>query len=183
MVPAAAHASISTPNMIPRTATPIFFSPGVRDCSHADVMCRTASSKREVPIRINPIHSVIVLNRLFIRNPRNGAARTRSLVIRRCYASYECDSGRTGRKMDDLPVDVSHGGATQRSEEPEHPRDLGRRHRLQQSQRVQPWLAKEGALFTDFYGQRSCTAGRQRLSSGKHPRPPDDEAEHRLEKT
>ena len=30
-------------------------------------------------------------------------------------------------------------------------------------------LAKEGALFTDFYGQQSCTAGRAAFILGQHP--------------
>ncbi len=30
-------------------------------------------------------------------------------------------------------------------------------------------LAKEGALFTDFYGQQSCTAGRASFILGQHP--------------
>ncbi len=30
-------------------------------------------------------------------------------------------------------------------------------------------LAKEGALFTDFYGQQSCTAGRSAFILGEHP--------------
>jgi arylsulfatase len=30
-------------------------------------------------------------------------------------------------------------------------------------------LAKEGALFTDFYAQQSCTAGRASFILGQHP--------------
>jgi arylsulfatase len=30
-------------------------------------------------------------------------------------------------------------------------------------------LAKEGALFTDYYGQQSCTAGRSAFITGQHP--------------
>jgi len=30
-------------------------------------------------------------------------------------------------------------------------------------------LAKDGALFTDFYGQQSCTAGRSAFILGEHP--------------
>ena len=31
-------------------------------------------------------------------------------------------------------------------------------------------LAKEGALFTDWYGQQSCTAGRAAFITGQSPR-------------
>ena len=30
-------------------------------------------------------------------------------------------------------------------------------------------LAKEGAIFTDYYGQQSCTAGRAAFATGQHP--------------
>src|SRR5437868_10431287 len=30
-------------------------------------------------------------------------------------------------------------------------------------------IAKEGALFTDYYGQQSCTAGRAAFITGQHP--------------
>jgi Sulfatase len=56
----------------------------------------------------------------------------------------------------------------------------GRRHRLVQRKRLQPSImkhrtpnidriAKEGALFTDFYGQQSCTAGRAAFITGQSP--------------
>jgi arylsulfatase A-like enzyme len=37
-------------------------------------------------------------------------------------------------------------------------------------------LAKEGALFTDWYGQQSCTAGRAAFITGQSSRPdrPDE---------
>src|ERR1039457_7656341 len=30
-------------------------------------------------------------------------------------------------------------------------------------------IAQEGALFTDYYGQQSCTAGRSAFITGQHP--------------
>ena len=30
-------------------------------------------------------------------------------------------------------------------------------------------IAREGALFTDYYGQQSCTAGRAAFITGQHP--------------
>jgi arylsulfatase A-like enzyme len=30
-------------------------------------------------------------------------------------------------------------------------------------------IASEGALFTDYYGQQSCTAGRAAFITGQHP--------------
>ena len=64
--------------------------------------------------------------------------------------------------------------------EAEHPGDLGRRHRPVQRQRLQQRhdglpdaqhrpIAKEGALFTDWYGQQSCTAGRAAFITGQSP--------------
>jgi arylsulfatase A-like enzyme len=49
-----------------------------------------------------------------------------------------------------------------------------------QRQLLQPWhhglrtpnidrIAKEGAMFTDFYGQQSCTAGRAAFITGQSP--------------
>jgi Sulfatase len=53
-------------------------------------------------------------------------------------------------------------------------------HRLLEHQRVQSWhnwlphpqldrIANEGAIFTDYYGQQSCTAGRAALITGRSP--------------
>ena len=33
-------------------------------------------------------------------------------------------------------------------------------------------IAKEGALFTDYYGQQSCTAGRAAFITGQTPSAP-----------
>ena len=30
-------------------------------------------------------------------------------------------------------------------------------------------IANEGALFTDYYGEQSCTAGRSAFITGQHP--------------
>ena len=30
-------------------------------------------------------------------------------------------------------------------------------------------IAKEGAMFTDYYGEQSCTAGRSAFITGQHP--------------
>jgi len=57
---------------------------------------------------------------------------------------------------------------------------VGRRHRLLERQRVQPGndglqdtqhrrIAREGALFTDWYGEQSCTAGRAAFITGQSP--------------
>ena len=54
----------------------------------------------------------------------------------------------------------------------------GRRHRLLEYQRLQPRndgishpnidrIASEGAIFTDYYGQQSCTAGRAAFITGQ----------------
>ena len=62
--------------------------------------------------------------------------------------------------------------------EAQHPRHLGRRHRPVQHQRLQQGLmgyrtpnidrlAREGVLFTDWYGQQSCTAGRAAFITGQ----------------
>ena len=67
--------------------------------------------------------------------------------------------------------------------EAEHPRHHGRRHRLLEYQRLQPRptrqmgyrtpnidrIANEGAIFTDYYGQQSCTAGRAAFITGQSP--------------
>jgi len=57
--------------------------------------------------------------------------------------------------------------------EARHPGDHGRRHRLLEHQRLQPRLidriANEGAIFTDYYGQQSCTAGRAAFITGQSP--------------
>jgi arylsulfatase len=60
----------------------------------------------------------------------------------------------------------------------EHPRHLGRRHRAVQPQllhaRVMGYqtpnidrIAREGMLFTDSYGEQSCTAGRSSFITGQ----------------
>jgi arylsulfatase len=78
---------------------------------------------------------------------------------------------------------VRAGGASPgacRREEAQHPRHLGGRHRPVQRQRLQPGgdalqdpnidrIAREGALFTDWYGQQSCTAGRAAFITGQSP--------------
>src|SRR5208283_4191602 len=57
---------------------------------------------------------------------------------------------------------------------------LGRRHRLVQYQCLQPRnhglphaehrsYRQEGAMFTDWYGQQSCTAGRAAFITGQSP--------------
>ena len=62
----------------------------------------------------------------------------------------------------------------------EHSHYLGRRHRLVQRQRLQPRHhglpdpqhrpdRREGAMFTDWYGQQSCTAGRAAFITGQSP--------------
>ena len=62
----------------------------------------------------------------------------------------------------------------------EHPVHHGRRHRLVQRQRLQlgimgyrtpniDRIGREGAMFTDWYGQQSCTAGRAAFITGQSP--------------
>ena len=62
----------------------------------------------------------------------------------------------------------------------QHPRHHGRRHRLLEHQRLQPRHdglshaqhrphRQEGAIFTDYYGQQSCTAGRAAFITGQSP--------------
>ena len=57
---------------------------------------------------------------------------------------------------------------------------MGRRYRLLEHQRLQPRpdglphsnidrIANEGAIFTDYYGQQSCTAGRAAFITGQSP--------------
>jgi hypothetical protein len=61
-----------------------------------------------------------------------------------------------------------------------HPRHLGRRHRVLENQPLQQGhdglpnpnidrIAQEGATFTDWYGQQSCTAGRASFITGQNP--------------
>ena len=64
-------------------------------------------------------------------------------------------------------------------QETQHPHHLGRRHRLVEqlsayNQGMMGYktpnidrIAKEGALFTDWYGQQSCTAGRSCFITGQ----------------
>jgi arylsulfatase len=66
-------------------------------------------------------------------------------------------------------------------QEAEHPRDHDRRCRRLEHQRLPSRvdgggrtpnidrIANEGALFTDYYAQQSCTAGRAAFITGQHP--------------
>jgi len=81
-----------------------------------------------------------------------------------------------------LDADAVRGGACAGAgrQKAEHPRHLGRRYRPVQHQRLQQRhdglshanidsIAKDGALFTDWYGQQSCTAGRAAFITGQSP--------------
>ena len=68
--------------------------------------------------------------------------------------------------------------AKRKAGQAEHPRHLGRRHRHRESQLLTHGLmgyqtpnidrlAKEGMLFTDSYGEQSCTAGRSSFITGQ----------------
>src|SRR5262245_7556995 len=68
--------------------------------------------------------------------------------------------------------------ARQGGQEAQHPRDLGRRHRHLEPQLLLARahglstpnidrLAREGMLFTDSYGEQSCTAGRSSFITGQ----------------
>jgi arylsulfatase A-like enzyme len=69
-----------------------------------------------------------------------------------------------------------HSGAGGR-QTTQHTRHLGRRHRSVQHQRLQHGhrtpnidrIARDGALFTDWYAQQSCTAGRAAFITGQSP--------------
>ncbi len=80
-------------------------------------------------------------------------------------------------------VAMVDGGACIRAgarEAAQHHRDHGRRHRHVEYRRIQPGhdggrtpnldrIAKEGMLFTDYYAEASCTAGRANFITGELP--------------
>ena len=86
----------------------------------------------------------------------------------------------TWRKRTDA-ADPGTGTAARASRaQAEHSIHHGRRHRLVQRQRLQHGImgyrtpnidriGKEGAVFTDWYGQQSCTAGRAAFITGQSP--------------
>jgi hypothetical protein len=82
--------------------------------------------------------------------------------------------------VDVLSVDVSHGGASQRSGKPNilviFGDDVGYWNVSAYNRGMAGYrtpnidrLAKEGAIFTDYYGQQSCTAGRAAFITGQSP--------------
>jgi arylsulfatase A-like enzyme len=80
-----------------------------------------------------------------------------------------------------LTMEISAAAAQQF--EAQHSRHHGRRHRLLEHQRLQSRhdglrtpnidrIANEGAIFTDYCGQQSCTAGRAAFITGQSHREP-----------